>query len=475
MQQGKAPRDLDARVNSEILGTMMQTTGRYWITVAALSLVVVMGLVAWWHQVRTGMGVAGIRRPVFWGLYIATFVFWIGMSHAGTMISAILRLTHANWRLPITRAAEAMTLIALTVAGLFPLIHLGRVSLFYWLLPLPNQQGLWPNYRSPLVWDVMAILTYMTGSTIFLFVALIPDLGFLRDRLRGPRQRIYRWLSLGWEGTDHQWRWLERAMLIMAVVIIPVAVSVHSIVSWDFGMTLVPGWHTTIFAPYFVLAAIFSGTAAVITLLALLRWIFQLESYLRPYHFDQLGKLLLALSLLWFYFNFAELLTLWYGNEPVEVAVFNSRFERPFSPIFLTMMLFGFLVPVLYLSVPRWRRWVPGMFGLSIVVNVAMYLERVLIVVPSLVQGRFPFAWGQYRPTWVELSIVAGSFALFGLLFMIFIKLVPVISIWEFKSGLHHRSVGRLAGKTFPAYLAPYAEDDQDPSFLIDETGRTRT
>jgi molybdopterin-containing oxidoreductase family membrane subunit len=467
--QSSALRERDARINADILRTITETGWRYRVTMAVLGLIILNAVVAFGYQVVTGMGVAGIRRPVFWGLYIASFVFWIGMSHSGTMISAILRLTHANWRLPITRGAEAMTLISLMVAGLFPIIHLGRSWLFYWLIPLPNQRGLWPNFRSPLLWDATAIFAYVTGSTIFLYVALVPDLGFLRNKFQGWRRRLYGLLSLGWQGTDREWRWLERAMLIMAVLIIPVAVSVHSIVSWDFGMTLVPGWHTTIFAPYFVLGAIYSGTAAVITILALLRWAFRFESYLTRYHFNQLAKLLLALTLLWFYFNFAEFLTVWYGNQPMERLVFFSRFRPPFGSLFYTMLLFGFVVPVIYLSVPKLRRWLPGLFVVSLLINVAMYIERVLIILPSLAYSRFPFSWEQYTPSWVEISIVAGSFALFAMMYMGFLKLFPVISLWEYKHGLLYRSSRRLAGKLFPSYLAPHVSDGREEAIAQEE------
>jgi len=458
--QARTRIEEQAQITRDLLRTVRETGWGYRIAFAILALLVVNAAAAFAYQIKAGIGVAGIRRPVFWGVYIATFVFWIGMSHSGTMISAILRLTKAHWRLPITRGAEAMTVFALMIAGMFPIIHLGRSWLFWYLLPLPNQRQVWPNFRSPLLWDATAIFTYVLGSSLFLYLALLPDLGFLRERVRGWRTIIYRLLSLGWRGTDEEWRWLERALLIMTVVIIPVAVSVHSIVSWDFGMTLVPGWHSTIFAPYFVLGAIFSGVAAVITILALLRWSFHLEKYLMPYHFNNLGVILLVLSLLWSYFNFAEFLTVWYGHEPAEMLVWYSKLQGPWAPLFGIMLLCNAVLPLVYLSVPKWRRWIPGMFLVSLLVNVGMYIERVLIIVPSLARGRFPFSWGAYAPTWVEISIVVGSFAGFALLYLIFVKLFPVISLWEYRHGLLFRSSRKLAGKEFPAYLAPYAVEE---------------
>ena len=263
-----------------------------------------------------GFGITGINNPIFWAFYITNFVFWIGISHAGTLISAILRLVNAGWRRPVTRCAEVITVFALMIGALFPIIHLGRPWLFFWLMPYPSERQIWPNFRSPLVWDFFAITTYLTGSLLFLILPMIPDFALVRDRTTGLRHRIYGVLALGWQGTPKQWHRLESAMQIMAIAIIPVAVSVHTIVSFDFSMAPVPMWHSTMFGPYFVAGAIFSGIAGLIIAMAALRKFLHLEEYLHPVHFQNLGKLLLLMSLLWAYFVFAERLTIWYGNEP---------------------------------------------------------------------------------------------------------------------------------------------------------------
>jgi molybdopterin-containing oxidoreductase family membrane subunit len=299
----------------EDLWRPLRAPGRAWtLWTLSSALVVVAGLIAWGYQIHTGIGVVGKTRPMMWALYITNFVFWIGISHAGTLISAILRLTEAEWRKPVTRAAEAITVFCLMIGGMFPLIHLGRVWIFYYLIPYPNERFLWPNFRSPLVWDLTAILTYLTGSTIFLFLPLIPDLAHLRDHVTGWRRGLYRALALGWTGSDRQWHALERAMKLMAGIILAVAVSVHTVVSWDFAMAIAPMWHSTIFGPYFVAGAIFSGIAALIIAMAVIRKTMRLEQYLTPKHFDNLAKLLLLMSLLWTYFTVAENLTVWYGK-----------------------------------------------------------------------------------------------------------------------------------------------------------------
>jgi Ni/Fe-hydrogenase subunit HybB-like protein len=401
------------------------------VTVAAL--VVAWGLFAWGYQIYYGIGVVGKRRPVMWSFYITNFVFWIGISHAGTLISAILRLTDAAWRKPVTRAAEAITVFCLMIGGLFPLIHLGRVWIFYYLIPYPNERLLWPNFRSPLVWDLTAIATYLTGSLIFLFLPLIPDLADLRDNTRGWRRPIYRLLAIGWTGSDREWHALERAMKLMAGIILAVAVSVHTVVAWDFAMAVAPTWHSTIFGPYFVAGAIFSGIAALLLVMALVRKTMRLEAYLEPRHFDNLAKLLFLMSLLWFYFTFAENLTVWYGNEAAEIAVFEERVYGIYAPLFWTMVICNFVIPVILLGIRRLRSIKTAVIA-SIGVVIGMWLERYLIVVPTLARPHLPAAWGSYEPTWVELSITAATFAAMCLLYLIFVKLFPIIAIWEYKA-----------------------------------------
>jgi molybdopterin-containing oxidoreductase family membrane subunit len=378
------------------------------------------------------MGVTGLQRPVFWGFYIVDFVFWIGISHAGTLISAILRLTDAAWRKPVTRAAEAITVFALMIGGMFPIIHLGRAWLFYWLLPYPNARMIWPNFRSPLLWDLTAIVTYITGSLIYLYLPLIPDVAQLAKQNMTWRRTLYRALSLGWTGSDREWHALERAMKLMACIILAVAVSVHTVVAWDFSMALAPMWHSTIFGPYFVAGAIFSGIAALVVVLAALRRVLHLELYLTRRHFDNLAKLLLLMSLLWFYFTMAENLTVWYGNEPKEMAVFGARTRAHYAPYFWTTVFLNFVVPFVLLSVRRLRTIATATVA-SVCVLVGMWLERFVIVVPTLANPRLAAASSLYTPTWVEIAITAATFAAMVMMYLVFSKLFPIIAVWEFK------------------------------------------
>jgi Ni/Fe-hydrogenase subunit HybB-like protein len=422
------------QITEDLLRPLGSASGRYWSFLALFGGVVVAALMAFGWQVYAGIGVAGIRRPVFWGFYITNFVFWIGLSHAGTLISAILRLANATWRRPVTRCAEVITVFALSIGATFPIIHLGRPWLAFWLFPYPSERGIWPNIRSPLLWDFFAINTYLLGSVTFLLLPMIPDMALIRDRATGLRKKIYGVVALGWRGTPKQWHRLESAMQIMAVAVIPVAVSVHSIVSWDFAMAPVPAWHSTIFAPYFVCGAIFSGIAALIIAMALLRKFLHLEEYLLRIHFENLGKLLLVMSLLWFYFVFAERLTVWYGNDPSEMTVFWVTQTGSFSPLFWLMVVCNFIIPFPILAIKKLRT-ITGCVIASIGVVIGMWLERYLIIVPSLSHKYLPYSFGSYKPTWVEITITAGTFAAMALLYMLFAKTVPIISIWELKSG----------------------------------------
>jgi Ni/Fe-hydrogenase subunit HybB-like protein len=423
------------QIQRDLLRPLFHTGAAYWFAVAVSGGLVVAGAAAFSYQLYTGIGVWGLDSPVFWAFDITNFVFWIGISHAGTLISAILRLANAGWRRPVTRCAEAITVFALSIGALIPLCHIGRPWLSYWLIPYPNERHIWPNFRSPLLWDFFAILTYLTGSTSFLLLPIIPDCAAVRDAATGWRRRVYNWLSLGWQGTPRQWHRLETAMHVMAVVIIPVAVSVHTIVSWDFAMTPVPMWHSTIFGPYFVTGAIFSGVAALIVAMALLRKFLHLEEYLQPVHFDHLGKLLLTMSLLWFYFTFAERLTTWYGNDTADMAVFWVTIRQKFAPLFWTMVTCNFLIPVPILAVKKLRT-IAGTAVASSTIVVGMWIERFLIVVPSLERKFLPYSWGSYRPTWVEITLMAAGFGMMALLYLLFAKFVPIISMWELKAGL---------------------------------------
>ena len=394
---------------------------------AALGAVVAWAAFAWAWQLARGLGETGLGRPVYWGLYITNFVFFIGVSHAGTLISAILRIVHAEWRRPITRMAEVITVLVLFFGVVNVLLDMGRPDRALTVVRHPH-------FRSPLLWDVTSITVYLTASSIYLFLPLLPDIALLRDRSAGWRQRLYEKLSLGWTGTERQWRRLERAIGVMAIVVIPIAVSVHTVVSWVFAMTIQPMWHSSIFGPYFVVGAIFSGIAAIITVMALVRKVYGLERYLQPVHFSNLGILLLVMACLWFYFTFAEYLTTWYAQDPTELAVFDAKVSGPFAPLFWTMFATCFLVPFAILANPR-TRTVAGTVVASVSVNVGMWLERFTIVVPSLSNPRSPIHRFAYAPSWVEWSLMAGCFAAFALVYMGFSKLFPLISVWELEEG----------------------------------------
>jgi Ni/Fe-hydrogenase subunit HybB-like protein len=424
------------RISDDLLRPLLNTSWRFYALVAALASVVAMGLGTWAYQMYMGFGLTGINNPVFWAFYITNFVFWIGISHAGTLISAILRLVNAGWRRPVTRCAEVITAFALMIGAMFPIIHLGRPWLFFWLVPYPSERQIWPNFRSPLVWDFFAITTYLTGSVMFLVLPMIPDFALIRDKTTGWRRTLYGALALRWQGTTKQWHRLESAMQIMAVAIIPVAVSVHTIVSFDFSMAPVPMWHSTMFGPYFVAGAIFSGIAALIIAMATLRKVLHLEDYLHPVHFENLGKLLLLMSLLWGYFVFAERLTVWYGNETAEVAAFLATQRGSYAPLYWTMIVCNFVIPVPILSLRKLRTIVGCVFASGCVL-VGMWLERFLIVVPSLSHKYLTYTWGHYRPQPVEILITISTFAAMALLYTLFAKLVPIISIWELKVGEH--------------------------------------
>ena len=431
------------KITDDLLRPLLRTTWKFYAGVSFLSILVVAGLATWVYQMYWGLGVTGDNWPVFWGFHETNFVFWIGISHAGTLISAILRMVYAEWRRPVTRCAEAITAFALMIGALFPLIHLGRPWYAWWLIPIPSftgfslsTRGIWPNFRSPLTWDFFAINTYLTSSLLFLMLPMIPDFAIVRDRTTGLRRKIYGFLSMGWQGYPKQWHRLETAMHIMAIAIIPIAVSVHTIVSFDFSMAVVPMWHSTIFGPYFVAGAIFSGIAALIIAMAALRKVLHLEEYLLPIHFNNLGKLLFTMSLLWGYFVFNERLTTWYGNEPSEMAVFWSTQAGAFAPLYWTMVFCNFILPFPFLAIRRMRT-ITGCVIASCGVVVGMWLERFLIIVPGLSRKPLPYSWGTYIPQWPEIVIMVGSFAAMVLLYVLFAKVVPIISIWELKVGQH--------------------------------------
>jgi molybdopterin-containing oxidoreductase family membrane subunit len=403
--------------------TSLSKAGKpFYITTAILIAIVLWSFFAFGYQFYWGLGKTGMGHPISWAFYLINFVFFIGISHAGTLISAILRITHAGWRTPITRAAEAITVFALMCGPTNILFDVGRVAKVHWV-------AIHANFLSPLLWDATSITTYILTSSLFLYVLMIPDIAILRDRFE-KRKRLYRILALGWKGTPHQERILNKWIAFLCVAVIPIAVSVHTVVSWVFGMQMKPMWHSTIFGPYFVAGAIYSGIAAIILVAAILRRVYHLEHFLRPIHFNNMGLLLLTMTLLWFYFTLAEYLTTIYGGGEAEVAVFWAKFTGKYSPLFWTMVLLCLAIPFPILAFKR-TRTILGTSIASVSVLIGMWLERFLIIIPTYSEPMLPYKRGSYTPSWVEWSLMAGLCAGFTLAFVLFSKLFPVITIWE--------------------------------------------
>lgn len=400
-------------------------------TVFVLGVVVVEAFAAWLHQVRQGLAVTAMGDYFSWGVYIVDFVFFIGISMAGTLISAILRLSGASWRQPITRMAEGITVCALLVAAPMILIDMGRPDRILFTLVHARLQ-------SPILWDVLSLTTYLAGSLLYLYLPLIPDLALMRDqgdRFPAWAQRFYRAAALGWRGTEAQRAHLEKALAVMAIAIIPVAVSIHTVTAWLFGLTLRPGWHSTIIGPDFVVGAIYSGVAAVITFMAVFRHVFRLGRYIQPLHFQKLGMILLAAGLVYAYFTVNELIGGIYAKELSDRTLLPSLFSGTYAALFWGMGVVGLLLPMALLLVRRFRT-IRGIVTASVLVNFGMWVMRFLIVVPTLAAPYMPVPGAPghqltYAPTWVEWLITAGAFAAFGLLYILFSRLFPVISIWE--------------------------------------------
>ena len=455
MRQG---RQLDEiRVNRELLNGALETPGWWKWAVMILATFVVAGIVVFGIQTNRGLGVTGLSRPVFWGAYITTFVFWVGISHAGIMISAILRLTQAEWRRPVTRAAELLTVFSLLTALSFPVIHAGRPwRIIYWIFPYDFARGLWPNIRSPLIWDPAAIGTYLIGSTLFLYVALLPDLGVLRDRTTGWRHAMYGSLSLGWRGNPRQWRLQTIAGVLLSALMLPIFVSVHSIVSWDFAVTPgVEGWNSTIFAPYFVIGAVHSGVSAVVTMMALMRWLWKWDNFIRPEHFDALARLLIVVATAWFGFTMVEIIFSLYTLEGSELAFRDMQiFQWPWSGLFVTFLLTAFFIPVTMWMFKSVRNSIVLMFWTSILVNIGMWLERFMIVVPSLARKQpFVYTWGTYQPSIVEFTMMAWSFAFVSMNMLLFARFFPLIPLFESKESQIFTTEMKIGRTTIPAIL----------------------
>lgn len=436
-------------LNRMVMESMTKTTRNYWIWLTVLGAAVLVLLLGFWgNQIFVGMGVTGKRRPTFWTLYITTLVFWIGISHAGTFVSAILRVFKAEFRRPFTRAAELMTTFGLAAGAIFPLIHLGRVWVFYWMIPYPNSRWLWPNFRSALVWDLLAITTYLLSSTIYLYLPLIPDLAMARDHSTGWRQKAYRLLALGWRGTEAEWFRLRKAITIFAFAIIPVMFSVHTIVSWDFALGVVSLWHSTIFGPYFIVGAILSGVSAVVMILFVLRsTMLHMDYFLRLEVFDSLGKLVLIFSMAWGYFFFNDFLLTYYSGDLGEKITLSSHMYGDRSWIWWGMIICNVGIPWLTLWNRRIRRTPAVMFIITLLINVGMYAERFTIIPMTLAEQRVPFLWGDYVPNVTDIAIVAGSFSLFIFLYLAASRLIPLVPVWEVQEGQMAHQLRKI-GKT---------------------------
>jgi molybdopterin-containing oxidoreductase family membrane subunit len=421
-----------AQVDREIMGTLKFS--KAWFTLLLTSMgALAIGASAWIYQIYSGLGVAGYSPPVMWGVYIITFVFWIGIGHAGTLISAILYLFRAGFRTTIYRCAEAMTVFAVMTAGLFPIIHIGRPWKFFWLIPYPNWRLLWPNFKSPLVWDVFAISTYLTISVTFLFIGLLPDIATLRDAEKNPlKKQILSMLSFGWRNSENEWRHFSRAYLFLAAFSTPLVLSVHSVVSFDFSMALVPGWHTTIFAPYFVAGAIFSGMGMVYTIIIPIRKFFKLEHYVTLNVMDAGAKLTLFTSMVVGCAYMVEFFIAWYGGVQVEKDYFWNRVFGQWWWTAWIMLTCNMILPLSLFS-QKLRRNPTWLWILSLFINIGMWYERFVIIVPGLSHEFEPWQWSGYRPTWVDFAILLGSFGWFFMWFLLFIKQLPVIAISEVK------------------------------------------
>ncbi len=429
-------------VTADICAPLERRPGRlWWAGFLVASSLLLLGTVAVTYQVAMGIGTWGLNRTVGWAFDITNFVFWIGIGHAGTLISAILFLFRQKWRTSVNRSAEAMTLFAVMCAGIFPLIHMGRPWLAYWIAPYPNTRGsLWVNFRSPLVWDFFAISTYFLVSLIFWYVGLIPDLATIRDRTRpGLRRRLLEIFSLGWNGSFRTWHRYETVYLLLAGLATPLVVSVHSIVSSDFATAVIPGWHTTIFPPYFVAGAIFSGMAMVLTLMLVARKVMHMENYITQRHIDPMCKLVLATSCLVAAAYATEVFIAMYSGNPYEQFMMINRMFGPYGWGYAIMVACNVLVPQLFWF-PAVRRNLALVFALSLLVNLGMWFERFVIIVSSLHRDFLPSSWADYAPTSIELATLAGSFGLFFTCFLLFCRVLPMINISEVKGVLprHH-------------------------------------
>ena len=455
MQEGR--KLTDQEINRGLLSPLLENRLWYWGLVTLLALIVLGAMSAAGFMFNRGLGVTGLNRPVMWGFFITNFVFWIGISHAGVMLSAILRLSKAEWRRPATRAAEILTVFSLMTAMLMPLIHAGRPwRVFYWVFPYDWARGVYPNVRSALIWDPSAVFTYLISSTLFVYVALIPDMAVVRDRSTGLKRNIYGALSLGWRGNPRQWKLQAIAGILLSALILPVFVSVHSIVSFDFSMVVaVKSWHSTIFPPYFVIGAVHSGVAAVVIVMILLRSLFGWHEYIRLEHLDALGRLLIVVATGWFFFFAVEFMFGLYGLEGDEIAVKEFlTAQPPWKWWFIAFVVTTYFIPVSMWLFRGVRRNPLLMLIACVSVNIGMWLERFLIIVPGLAQKQtLNFVWYTYAPSPVEVVIIIGSFALVSMLLLLFAKVIPLIPLYDIKEGEILRTDIQIGRRTVPAVI----------------------
>jgi Ni/Fe-hydrogenase subunit HybB-like protein len=440
----------DRELTEKLFAQVGKPAGRGWLLLLGLCFAGTVALhYALVYTVATGIGVWGNNIPVAWAFAIINFVWWIGIGHAGTLISAILLLFQQKWRTSINRFAEAMTLFAVIQALIFPALHTGRPWFDYWLFPYPAAMKIWPNFKSPLLWDVFAVNTYFIVSLLFWYVGLIPDLAALRDTARSRRARIaYGIFALGWRGSADHWRHHRIAYLLLAGLATPLVLSVHSVVSFDFAVAVLPGWHSTIFPPYFVAGAIFSGFAMVLTLVIPARKVLGYESVITPKHLDNMAKVMLATGLMVSYGYLMEHFNSWYGGNLYEFFVFfNTRARGPYAPVYWLMLTCNVVIPnILWFPWARRNLWV--LWTVSVLVNVGMWTERFIIIVTSLHRDFLPSSWHMYYPTWVDWTILGGTIAFFGFLFLLFLRFVPAVSaseVKELRRELEHEAHPRAA------------------------------
>ncbi|MHA2501957.1 MAG: NrfD/PsrC family molybdoenzyme membrane anchor subunit [Candidatus Kariarchaeaceae archaeon] len=427
------------QIEDTIVHPITSTTRNFYLLVLGLLIPIGIGLYGWIVQLRDGLGVTGLSHRIFWGIYISNFIFFIGISYSGTLISAVLRLTNSGWRTPLTRMAEAITVIGIAVGFSMILIDMGRPDRVF-LVPVASR------LQSPLFWDMLSVSTYLMGSLIYFLLPMIPDMAIMRDRyanVGGLRYRIYRFLSMGWKGTETQKHYMERGISIMSLILIPIAVMCHTVIAFIFAMTWRVGWHSTIFGPYFVVAAIFSGTAAIIVAMAVIRWVYGFQEYITVKHFKNLGMILFVLLALYFYFTVTEYFTTAYRAAVPDMELMTALLFESYAVYFWTFMIFGMIIPGLMIMWVGFRyddeRAVNMLFVASLLVVIGMWIKRYIIIVPALARPFVEQEWTLYNPSWVEVWITLAGFAGFILIFALIVKFFPILSIWELQEEEEHR------------------------------------